>query len=77
MARFKDYSYDQTTMVAISFDRQILPGSFEYTLSEIIDTLDMSLFENRYHNDATGAPEDKVSSRRRTKQSNITVNESA
>lgn len=56
MARYKPYSYEQTTLVPVSFDRQILPETFEYTLSEVIDSLDMSLFESRYRNDETGAP---------------------
>jgi transposase len=56
MARFKFHSYEQTTLVPVSFDRQILPETFEYTLSEVIDSLDMSLFESRYRNDETGAP---------------------
>ena len=56
MARYKDYSYLQTKMVAISCDRQIIPGTFEHTLSDVIDSLDMSIFDDRYHNDKTGAP---------------------
>ena len=56
MARFKDYSYEQTKLIQVSYDRQILPGTFEHTLSEVIDLLDMSIFEGRYCNDATGAP---------------------
>lgn len=56
MARFKDYSYEQTKLIAVSYDRQILQGSFEHTLSEVIDALDMSLFERRFRNDTTGAP---------------------
>ena len=56
MARFKDYSYEQTKLIPVSYERQILPGTFEYTLSEVIDSLDMSLFEDRYRNDETGAP---------------------
>ena len=55
MARYKDHSYEQTKLVAVSYDRQILPGTFEYTLSEVIDSIDLSLFDNRYHNDTTGA----------------------
>jgi transposase len=56
MARYKEYSYEQTKLVPVSYDRQILPGTFEHTLNEVIDSIDLSLFENRYHNDATGAP---------------------
>ncbi|MBD3345016.1 MAG: IS1182 family transposase, partial [Chitinivibrionales bacterium] len=56
MARYKDYSYEQTKMVAISYDRQVLPGTFEHTLSDVINSLDMSIFDDRYRNDETGAP---------------------
>lgn len=57
MARYKDYSYEQTKLIPLSFDRQILPGTFEYTLNYLIDNeFDLSLFEQRYHNDETGAP---------------------
>ena len=37
MARYNDYDYRQTKMIPLSFDRQILPGSFEYTLSYLVD----------------------------------------
>ena len=57
MARYKDYDYHQTKMIPLSFERQILPGSFEYTLSYLVDhELDLSIFEHRYCNDETGAP---------------------
>ena len=57
MARYKDYSYEQTKLIPISFHHQILPGTFEYTLNYLIDNeVDLSLFEQRYRNDETGAP---------------------
>jgi transposase len=56
MARYKPYSYEQTKLLPVSYDRQILPGTFEHTLSEVIETLDMDIFESRYCNDDTGAP---------------------
>ena len=57
MARYKDYSYDQTKLLPISFHRQVLPGTFEYTLNYLIDhEVDLSVFESRYCNDETGAP---------------------
>ena len=31
MARYKPYDYSQMKLLPISFERQILPGSFEYT----------------------------------------------
>lgn len=57
MARYKEYCYEQTKLIPLSFSRQILPGTFEYTLNYLIDKeFDLSVFEKRYHNDETGAP---------------------
>lgn len=57
MALYKHYNYDQQKLLPISFSRQILPGTFEYTLSHIIDhALNLSRFDARYANDETGAP---------------------
>jgi transposase len=57
MARYKEYCYEQTKLIPLSFSRQILPGTFEYTLDHLIDNeFDLSIFERRYHNDETGAP---------------------
>lgn len=57
MARYKKYSYAQSKLIPIHFDNQILPGTFEYTLNYLIDNeIDLSIFENRYQNDETGAP---------------------
>ena len=57
MPRFKDYDYDQMKMIPVSFDRQILPGTFESALSVLVDEeLDLSIFDHRYGNDETGRP---------------------
>jgi transposase len=57
MARYKHYDYAQTKMLPVSYERQILPGTFEYTLSYLIDNkIDLSVFEGRYKNDDGGAP---------------------
>lgn len=57
MARYKDVRYDQDKFIPVSFHKQILPGTFEYTLSYLIDQeLDLSVFDTRYSNDETGAP---------------------
>ena len=57
MARYKEYDYRQGKFIPISFDKQILPGTFEYTLNYLIDNeLDLSVFDARYRNDDTGAP---------------------
>ena len=57
MARYKEYCYEQTKLIPIVFSQQILPGTFEYTLNYLIDNeFDLTPFEQRYHNDETGAP---------------------
>lgn len=57
MARYKHYDYSQTKMLPVSYERQILPGTFEHTLSYLIDNkIDLSVFEDRYRNDDGGAP---------------------
>ncbi len=57
MARYKDYDYTQGKFIPIYFDKQILPGTFEYTLHYLINNeIDLSIFDLRYKNDETGAP---------------------
>ena len=57
MARYKEYSYSQGKFIPIHFSKQILPGTFEYTLNYLIDNeLDLSIFDKKYKNDDTGAP---------------------
>ena len=56
MARYKSCSYKQTKLISLSIQQQILPGTFKYTLNYLIDhEFDLSIFEQRYHNDETGA----------------------
>ncbi|SDU59152.1 transposase [Desulfobacula phenolica] len=56
MAKYKDYSYDQGVFLPVFFDKQILPGTFEYSLNHLIDNeVDLTIFDNRYNNDKTGA----------------------
>ncbi|AHC15403.1 transposase [Salinispira pacifica] len=57
MPRFKDYSYDQQLMLPITLSKQILPGTFEYTLHVLFsEKLDLSVFYDRFQNEETGAP---------------------
>lgn len=57
MARYKEYDYSQGKFIPVHFDKQILPGTFEYTLHYLIDNeIDLSDFDLRYQNDETGAP---------------------
>jgi hypothetical protein len=64
MARHKHYDYGRTKLVAVSFERQVLPGTFESTLNHLIDhEVDLAVLERRYRNDETGAPADDPSLR--------------
>lgn len=55
MARYKPYDVDQGKFIPVSFRDQILPGSFEYALHEIVEQhIDLTPFEARYTNDDTG-----------------------
>lgn len=57
MARYKPYSYGQGKFIPIHFEKQILPGTFESSLNHLIDhEFDLSIFEERYRNEETGAP---------------------
>ncbi len=56
MPRYKEVNYNQMQWIGVSFEEQILPGTFEYTLNDLIDNaVDLSVFHKRYHNDVTGA----------------------
>lgn len=57
MARYKDVNYQQSKLIPIDFSTQIQPGTFEHTLSYLIDhEMDLTTFDQRYRNDDTGAP---------------------
>ena len=57
MARYKNYSYEQGMFLPVCFQDQIVPGTFEYALNYIVDKeMDLSIFEDRYSNNETGAP---------------------
>lgn len=57
MAKYKAVNYGQGQFIPVFFEKQILPGTFEYALTNLIDTkFDTSVFDNRYNNDDTGAP---------------------
>lgn len=57
MPHFKDYDYNQMKMIPLSFDQQILPGTFEYSLCYLVDhEIDQKIFYHRYINDENGRP---------------------
>lgn len=57
MAKYKPYSTSQGIFTPVHLSHQIQPGTFEYTLSHLIDNvLDLSILDSRFNNDETGAP---------------------
>lgn len=56
MPRYKPVNLQQDAFVPIRFDKQILPGTFEYALHHLLEhTVDLSAFDRDYANDALGA----------------------
>ncbi len=57
MPRFKHYNQRQTVLLPVSFERQILPGTFEHTLNYLVDEkLDLTIFHHKYKNEENGRP---------------------
>ena len=57
MPNYIDSSFNQSKFIPIVLSQQIMPGTFEHTISLLVeDFLDMSVFESRYKNDDTGRP---------------------
>ena len=55
MAKFKRYDYSQKVLIPVSLEEQLVPGSLEFAIHTLIETrMDMSVFEDRYKNDAIG-----------------------
>ena len=59
MARYKhtDAEGGQGQFLTVNLKAQLLPGTFEYMLNDLIDkkTVDISIFDGNYKNDLTGA----------------------
>lgn len=56
MAKFKALNENQLVMLPISLQDQLVPGTLEHTISELVEKhLDLSVFDARYNNDETGA----------------------
>ena len=55
MARHRHYDNDQAIFAPIFLDDQLIPGTLEYAIDYIVEQrLDMSIFDKRYKNNATG-----------------------
>ena len=57
MPKFIPYDPKQIKMVVISYADQLQPGTFEFAINHLIDhKLDITVFHDRYDNDAGGRP---------------------
>lgn len=57
VARFKEYSSEQSRFIPVSLSNQIQPGTIEHTINYLVDNhIDLSGFHQRFRNDETGAP---------------------
>ena len=57
MAKFKHYDYDQTVMVPVCLTEQLMAGTLEFAIHQLVETkIDISRFNERYKNDETGCP---------------------
>jgi transposase len=57
MANYKTTEKEQGLFLQVNLKEQILPGTFEWTMSRFIDSeVDFSGFDLQYNNDETGAP---------------------
>ena len=56
MAHYKNTEKEQGLFITVNLTEQIIPGTYEYTLTRLIDNkLDLSIFDHKYNNDHTGA----------------------
>ncbi|MCI0549590.1 MAG: IS1182 family transposase [Anaerolineae bacterium] len=56
MAKYKPCNEDQLVMLPISLQDQLVAGTLEHTISQLVDKhLDLSVFDGHYTNDETGA----------------------
>jgi len=57
MPRYKGASNYQNKLIPINLNLQIMPGSFEHTITLLVaEHIDMTLFDARYDNDEHGRP---------------------
>jgi transposase len=57
MAKYKKYNYSQMVMIPVSLENQLMPGTLEHAIHEIVETkINLSIFEVKYNNDDTGSP---------------------
>ena len=56
MARYKKYSYSQMVMLPVSLENQLMEGTLEHAIHEVVEKrIDLSIFQEKYNNDDTGS----------------------
>jgi transposase len=55
MPRFKPTNTSQGQFIVVNLNEQLLTGTFEWTVNQVINKMNMSIFEQNYHNDEKGA----------------------
>jgi hypothetical protein len=65
MAKYKRYDYSQSMLIPVLFEEQLISGSLEFAIHTLVQTrMDMSIFDDNYHNDQTGRraydPKEKI-----------------
>ncbi len=54
MARYKKYNYSQMVMLPVSLENQLMEGTLEYAIHEVVESkIDTSIFADKYNNDET------------------------
>jgi transposase len=56
MIRGQNFDKSQGLFLTVCLDQQLIPGSFEHTLSCLIGQFDLSAFDAAFRNDQPGAP---------------------
>jgi transposase len=57
MATYKSDDYAQMVMIPVSLERQLIPGTLEFAIHELVQRrMDTSIFDRIYRNDETGCP---------------------
>jgi transposase len=57
MPRYKYYNYNQTVMIPIELEKQIIRGSLEYAIHKLVEErVKIGVFEKKLKNDETGRP---------------------
>lgn len=55
MARYKSYDYAQMVMIPVALERQLMPGTLEFAIHELVQRrVDTASFDSRYMNDTSG-----------------------